>query len=88
MKLTWTFYPQPGVSVSLTVIYVPELDDERLPSGGFFNAETNTAYVDWATYRRFDDVDVKGRREAFQQLTPLSARARVSLSTGKELSFT
>ncbi|WP_375447446.1 hypothetical protein [uncultured Fibrella sp.] len=87
MKLTWTFYLKPGLSVSLTVIYVPELDEEHLRSGGFLDTETNCAYVDWPTYRRFDDADVKGRRDAFQQLTPLTERTHVKLETGKELSF-
>ncbi|XBA03189.1 hypothetical protein A6C57_08535 [Fibrella sp. ES10-3-2-2] len=88
MKLTWTFYPQPGVSVSLAVIYVPELDDEKLVSGGFLDTNTNTAYVDWNTYRRFDEADVKNRRDAFQQLTPLIERTQVRLSAGKVVTFT
>ncbi|MEZ0538953.1 hypothetical protein [Fibrella arboris] len=69
MKLTWTFYPQPRVSVTLTVVYVPELDTRQLESGGFLDTETNYAYVDWVTFRRFDEADVKGRRDAFSRLT-------------------
>ena len=87
MRLTWTFYPQPGLSVSLTVIYVPELDEEKLASGGFLDTNANRAYVDWKTYRRFDDADVKSRRDAFQQLTPLTERTHVSLATGRKISF-
>ncbi len=87
MKLTWTFYPKPGTSVSLTVIYVPELDEEKLQSGGFLDIDRNRAYVDWATYRRFDDADVKARRDAFQRLTHLAASGRVSFPAGKVLSF-
>ncbi|MEZ0487089.1 hypothetical protein [Fibrella aquatica] len=82
MKLTWTFYPKPGLSVSLTVCYVPELDRERLASGGYLDADTNTAYVDWTTYRRFDDVDVSGRRDAFQQLAPLPDNHSLDLPIG------
>ena len=87
MKLTWTFYPKPGISVSLTVIYVPELDDEKLQSGGFLDTDSNSAYVDWATYRRFDDADVKGRRDAFQRLTHLAKSGPVTSPTGKILSL-
>ncbi len=79
MKLTWTFYPQPGISVSLTVIYVPELDEERLESGGFLDRDRNNAYVDWPTYRRFDEADVQSRRDAFQRLTPLTPTDSVRL---------
>lgn len=88
MKLTWTFYPQPGLSVSLTVIYVPELDAEDLPSGGFLDVASNHAYVNWTTYRRFDNADVSDRRDAFQRLTPYTAGDRVDLPSGQLRSFT
>lgn len=69
MKLTWTFYPKHDAqSVTLTVIYVPELDAEKLTTGGFLAVDINTAYVDWVTYKRFDTADVEGRRDAFQRL--------------------
>ncbi|MVM33484.1 hypothetical protein GO755_25835 [Spirosoma sp. HMF4905] len=73
MKLTWTFYPKGETeSVTLTVVYTPELDAEKIASGGFLHKHTNTAYVDWATYKRFDTADVEGRKDAFQRLTPIS----------------
>ena len=72
MKLTWTFYPKgETASVTLTVVYMPELDAEPVASGGFLHANTNTAYVDWSTYKRFDTADVEGRKDAFQRLTPI-----------------
>ncbi|GAB4033342.1 hypothetical protein [Spirosoma gilvum] len=73
MKLTWTFYPKGALqSVTLTVIYVPELDGQQQSTGGFLEQETNTAFVDWVTYKRFDGPDVAGRRDAFQRLTRIS----------------
>ncbi|MBD2751591.1 hypothetical protein [Spirosoma validum] len=70
MKLTWTFYPKGEKhSVSLTVVYVPELDKLSIPSGGYLVITTNTAYVNWSTYKRFDTSDIEGRKDAFQQLT-------------------
>lgn len=72
MKLTWTFYPKgETASVTLTVVYMPELDAEHVNSGGYLQEHTNTAYVDWATYKRFDTADVEGRKDAFQRLQPL-----------------
>lgn len=78
MKLTWTFYPKgESESVSLTVVYVPALDAENLSSGGFLHMLSNTAYVDWTTYKRFDSADVSGRRDAFQRLTDLGERTEM-----------
>jgi hypothetical protein len=69
MTLTWTFYPKHEAhSVTLTIVYVPELDAKKLPSGGFLALDTNTAYVDWTTYKRFDTADVEGRKDAFKRL--------------------
>lgn len=68
MKLTWTFYPRgESESVTLTVVYMPELDAETRASGGFLHKNTNTAYVDWPTYKRFDTLDLDGRKDAFQR---------------------
>ncbi|GAB4045494.1 hypothetical protein [Spirosoma litoris] len=73
MKLTWTFYPKGETeSVTLTVVYIPELDAEKLSSGGFLHENSNTAYVDWQTYKRFDMSDVEGRKDAFRRLTPIN----------------
>ena len=73
MKLTWTFYPKnnDGKSVTLTVIYVPELDGEKLPSGGFLTMN-NVAYVDWTTYKLFDHQDLQARQHAFGKLVAIS----------------
>lgn len=83
MKLTWTFFPKGEAnSVTLTVVYVPELDSEHLPTGGFLKRETNVAYVDWVTYKRFDSADLEGRRDAFQRLVTLSKGGGVQLPSG------
>ncbi|WP_420151809.1 hypothetical protein [Spirosoma sp.] len=70
MKLTWTFYPKgESQSITLTVVYYPDLDSLTLSSGGYLY--NNTAYVDWQTYKLFDSADVKTRRDAFQRLEQL-----------------
>ncbi|AEI47632.1 hypothetical protein [Runella slithyformis] len=68
MKLTWTFYPRHQDSVTLTVVYVPELDNHHLPKGGFLYEPTNTAYVNYDSYRCFDKGDTKMKQDAFGQL--------------------
>ena len=69
MKLTWTFYPKnnDGQSITLTVVYVPALDAEQLPGGGFLTPD-NVAYVDWATYKLFDHRELSARQQAFGRL--------------------
>ncbi len=83
MKLTWTFYPKhnDGQSISLTVIYVPALDAEKLPGGGFLTAD-NIAYVDWPTYKLFDTVDLQARQHAFRQLVAIQESGGVHRSDG------
>ncbi|MBO0951065.1 hypothetical protein [Fibrella forsythiae] len=88
MKISWTFLYQPGQSVTLNVVYTPELDAEPLPHGGFLNPETNVAYVDWDTFRRFNDYDVKGRRDAFQRLTRLVKGEEAKSPSGRVLTLT
>ena len=68
MKLTWTFYPKYQDSITFTVVYVPELDKHRLSKGGFLYEPTNTAYVNYDTYRCFDKGDTKMKQDAFGQL--------------------
>ncbi len=68
MKLTWTFYPKYQESITLTVVYIPELDKYHLPKGGFLYEPTNTAYVNYDTYRCFDKGDTKMKQDAFGQL--------------------
>ncbi|GAA4467214.1 hypothetical protein GCM10023189_50450 [Nibrella saemangeumensis] len=69
MRTTWTFYPRGQEPITLTILYIPELDQHPLPQGGFLHTDTNTAYVNWQTYRLFDTPDVESRRQAFQRLT-------------------
>lgn len=66
MKVTWTFYPRNQPSITLTVIYVPRLD-----AGQFhlLYEPTNTAFVDWATFKIFNGSDLKAKQDAFQRLT-------------------
>lgn len=68
MKLTWTFYPKNEPSISLEVIYVPELDERELEGGGFLHVASNRAFVNWLTFRRFDDSSVTARKDAFARL--------------------
>ena len=83
MKLTWTFFPKGEEnSVTLSVVYVPELDGENLPNGGFLKRETNVAYVDWITYKRFDSADLEGRRDTFQRLIAISNGGEIWLPSG------
>lgn len=76
MKLNWIFSVS-GEIVSLTVIYLPGLDAEQFPSGGFLHVPTNVAYVDWTTFKRFDDYHIKGRKDAFQKLTRIYEKCSV-----------
>jgi hypothetical protein len=88
MKLTWTFYPKGETeSVTLTVIYIPELDGEKLPSGGFLHQSSNTAFVDWVTYKRFDSSDVAGRRDAFKRLVPIATSNDIKGIDGQIILF-
>ncbi|KAA9349318.1 hypothetical protein [Larkinella humicola] len=68
MKLTWTFYSKTNQPITLTVIYVLELDKHQLEYGGFLDTDANRAYVDWATFKRFDDASIKVRKDAFARL--------------------
>lgn len=87
MKLTWTFYPKgENQSVTLTVVYVPELDAQNLSFGGFLAININTAFVDWTTYKRFNTADVDARKDAYQRLTPIKKGSEVVLN-GKRIGF-
>lgn len=68
MKLSWTYYPKgEPQSVTLTVVYVPQLDKFNLTRGGFLMLD-NIAYVNWLTYKVFDTGDLKARQVAFAEL--------------------
>lgn len=82
-KLSWTFYPKHQQAVTLEVIYVPALDSHRLAHGGYLDVDRNYAYVDWVTYKRFDDASLEGRKDAFQKLMPLS---KEGVELGSEVS--
>ncbi|MGV3558926.1 hypothetical protein [Larkinella arboricola] len=79
MKLTWTFYSKTEPAITLTVIYVSELDHHQLEYGGFLDQESNRAYVDWATFRRFDDTSVKVRKDAFARLKRITHKEALTL---------
>ena len=72
MKLSWTFYPKGEKAVTLDVVYVPELDKHRLEGGGYLHVDTNTAFVNWDTYRRFDEAAIESRTDAFARLVRLN----------------
>ncbi|MEI7583679.1 hypothetical protein [Runella sp.] len=66
MKVTWTFYPRNQPSITLTVIYVPKLDARQFR---LLYEPTNTAFVDWDTFKIFNGNDLKAKQDAFQRLT-------------------
>ena len=69
MKLTWTFYPKGQPVVTLSVVYVPELDAPN--AVGFLETETNTAYVNWDSFRVFDKGSTVEKRALFGALIRL-----------------
>jgi len=66
MKLTWTFYPKGEPGITLTVVYVPQLDG--FTDAGYLEVDTNTAYVNWATFRIFDSTDQSAKKALFGSL--------------------
>ena len=66
MKLTWTFYPKGQPSITLTVVYVPQLD--KLTEAGYLEVDSNTAYVSWSSFRIFDTGDQSTKRSLFGSL--------------------
>ncbi|MGM9509186.1 hypothetical protein ACS5NO_15735 [Larkinella sp. GY13] len=79
MKLTWTFYSKTNQPITLTVIYVLELDKHQLEYGGFLDTDSNRAYVDWATFKRFDDASIKVRKDAFARLKRITKKEDMML---------
>lgn len=79
MKLTWTFYSKTNQPITLTVVFVPELDQHKLEYGGFLDIESNRAYVDWATFKRFDDASIKVRKDAFERLVRVTKNEEIKL---------
>jgi len=67
MKLTWTFYPKGQPSITLTVVYVPQLD--ALSAAGYLEVDTNTAYVSWSSFRIFNSSDQATKKSLFESLT-------------------
>lgn len=67
MKLTWTFYPKGQPSITLTVFYLPKLD--QLTDAGYLEIGTNTAYVNWGAFRIFDSGDQPSKKALFESLT-------------------
>lgn len=86
MKLSWTFYPKGEAAITLTVLYVPELDGKALKGGGILDVDQNTAYVDWATYKRFDDASVENRKDAYNRLTRLVGDSNLTQEGVRQLS--
>ncbi|MFD2937170.1 hypothetical protein [Spirosoma flavum] len=67
MKLTWTFYPKGQPSITLTVVYLPQLD--AISVTGYLEVDTNTAYVGWANFRIFNTSDQTTKKALFGSLT-------------------
>lgn len=66
MKLTWTFYPRGQPSISLTVVYIPKLDD--VPVAGYLDVDTNTAFVSRANFQVFNSTDQITKKALFESL--------------------
>lgn len=66
MKLTWTFYPKGEPAITLTVVYVPKLDEFTV--AGYLEVDANTAYVNWATFRIFNSTDQSAKKALFGAL--------------------
>ncbi|GAB3739540.1 hypothetical protein [Spirosoma lituiforme] len=66
MKLTWTFYPKGETSITLAVVYVPQLDASS--AAGYLEVGTNTAYVNWTNFRIFDSTDQSVKKALFGSL--------------------
>jgi hypothetical protein len=79
MTITWTFKPGTSDMITLTIKYLPELDKHELKGGGFLDTNSNTAYVNWSTYRQFDQADIKARKDAYGRLVRLSKGGGVKL---------
>jgi hypothetical protein len=79
MKLTWTFYPRGQPSISLTVVYIPKLDD--VPVVGYLDVDTNTAFVNWANFQVFNSTDQVSKKALFESLIrkPTADRQVVNL---------
>lgn len=75
MKISWTFYPKGESAITLTIVYLPELDGKAIQGGGILHVAQNTAFVDWATFKRFDDASVDNRKDAYGRLTRLDQMA-------------
>jgi hypothetical protein len=66
MKLTWTFYPKYEPSITLSIVYLPDID--KTGKWGFLHVESNQAWVSWECFKVFDRGDVKAKKEAFERL--------------------
>jgi 23S rRNA C2498 (ribose-2'-O)-methylase RlmM len=66
MKLTWTFYPKYEPRITLSVVYVPEID--KTEKWGFLHVESNQAWVCWECFKVFDRGDIKAKKDAFSRL--------------------
>ena len=66
MKLTWTFYPKGEPGITLTVVYVPQLDG--FTDAGYLEVDANTAYVNWTNFRVFNSTDQSAKKALFGSL--------------------
>jgi hypothetical protein len=66
VKLSWTFYPKYEPSITLSVVYVPQID--KTDEWGFLDVESNQAWVCWECFKVFDRGDIKAKKDAFSRL--------------------
>jgi len=71
MKLTWTFYPKYEKSITLSVTYLPRLDEAG--EWGYLHVESNQAWVSWECFKCFDRGDVKIKQDSFARLSRIES---------------
>lgn len=69
MKLTWTFYPKFSERITLTVIYVPKIDNTG--HWGFLHQESNTCWVRWDCFQVFNRGELAAKKDAFGRLVAI-----------------
>ncbi|GAB3963189.1 hypothetical protein GCM10028805_65800 [Spirosoma harenae] len=84
MKLTPIRYAQYSAhSGGLRVVHLPELDTQPFACSGFLAINSNTAYVDLSTYKRFDKADIAERNDVLQRLVQVANFGTIRTIAGR-----
>lgn len=73
MKITWTFYPRYEPKVTLSITYIPLMDNTSIY--GFLHEESNSAWVSWDCFKVFHNGELKAKKDAFERLTRIECPA-------------